>query len=78
MYIPPRKQTVLTRAGYIGLQIRSMNKRGRSLSIAGSVKKDSRPSLAGWPRAVILPGLPQTRTCIFDAYGSSGHGLAAR
>ena len=33
---------------------------------------------AGWPRAVILPGLPQTRTCIFDAYGSSGHGLAAR
>ena len=27
MYIPPRKQTVLTRAGYIGLQIRSMNKR---------------------------------------------------
>jgi hypothetical protein len=26
MYIPLRKQKVLTRAGYIGLQIRSMNK----------------------------------------------------
>jgi prophage tail gpP-like protein len=35
VYIPVRKQTVLTRAGYIGLQIRSMNKWGRSLSIAG-------------------------------------------
>ena len=35
MYIPLRKQKVLTRAGYIGLQIRSMNKWGRSLSIAG-------------------------------------------
>ena len=23
------------------------------------------------------PGLPQTRTCIFDAYGSSDHGLAS-
>ena len=26
MYIPLRKQKVLTRAGYIGLEIRSMNK----------------------------------------------------
>ena len=58
MYIPPRKQTVLTRAGYIGLQIRSMNKRGRSLSIAGSVKKrlptkPGRVAPGGYP-----PGAP--------------------
>ena len=33
--------------------------------------------MARWPRAVTLPGLPQTRTCIFDAYGSSDHGLAS-
>jgi hypothetical protein len=32
--------------------------------------------MARWPRAVGRPGLPQTRTCIFDAYGSSDHGLA--
>ena len=33
--------------------------------------------MARWPRAVARPRLPQTRTCIFDAYGSSDHGLAA-
>ena len=26
----------------------------------------------GWPRAVSRPGLPQTRTCAINAFGSSG------
>jgi hypothetical protein len=33
---------------------------------------------ARWPRTVAHPGLPQTRTCTFSAYGSSDQGLAAR
>ena len=34
--------------------------------------------MAGWPRAIAHPGLPQIRTCAISAYGSSGHGFAAR
>ena len=65
MYIPPRKQTVLTRAGYIGLQIRSMNKRGRSLSIAGSVKKrlPTKPVPFNFPKEVAMTGFRLTRSC---------------
>ena len=33
---------------------------------------------AGWPWVVAHPGLPQTRTCAIDAYGSSNHGFAGR
>ena len=29
----------------------------------------------GWPRAVSRPGLPQTRTCAINAFGSSMNGL---
>ena len=36
-YIPPRKQKVLTRAGYMGLQMRNNEQMGRGLSIAGRV-----------------------------------------
>ena len=36
------------------------------------------PVLAGWPWVVAHPGLPQTRTCAINAYGSSSHGFAAR
>jgi len=43
----------------------------------GARGRNGKSSLARWPRAVACPGLPQTRTCIFDAYGSSDHGLAA-
>ena len=32
--------------------------------------------LAGWPRAVARPGLPQIRTCAIRASGSSCHGFA--
>jgi hypothetical protein len=31
----------------------------------------------GWPRAVTRPGLPQTRTCAINAFGSSGYTFAA-
>jgi hypothetical protein len=34
-YIPLRKEKVLTRAGYIGLQMRINEQMGRGLSIAG-------------------------------------------
>ena len=34
-------------------------------------------SLAGWPRVVALPRLPQIRTCAIRASGSSDHGIAA-
>ena len=34
--------------------------------------------LAGWPREVALPGLPQIRTCGTPASGSSGRGFATR
>jgi len=30
----------------------------------------------GWPRAVARPGLPQTRTCATNAFGSSGYPFA--
>ena len=30
----------------------------------------------GWPRAVARPGLPQTRTCAINAFGSSGYPFA--
>jgi transposase len=32
--------------------------------------------LAGWPRRIAPPGLPQIRTCPIQASGSSGHGFA--
>ena len=35
-------------------------------------------AMAGWPRAVAGPGLPQIRTCGTPASGSSGHGFAER
>ena len=34
--------------------------------------------VAGWPWVVAHPGLPQTRTCAINAYGSSSYGFAAR
>ena len=30
----------------------------------------------GWPRAVFRPGLPQTRTCAINAFGSSSYPFA--
>ncbi len=30
----------------------------------------------GWPRAVSRPGLPQTRTCAINAFGSSSYPFA--
>ena len=30
----------------------------------------------GWPRAVARPGLPQTRTCAINAFGSSSYPFA--
>jgi hypothetical protein len=32
----------------------------------------------GWPRAVSRPGLPQTRTCAINAFGSSSYPFATR
>ena len=37
----------------------------------------SETAVAGWPRVVAFPGLPQIRTGPIRAYGSSGHGFAA-
>ena len=34
--------------------------------------------LAGWPRVVAHPRLPQFRACAIDALGSSDNGLAAQ
>ena len=45
---------------------------------ASSLPHGSRNSVAGWPRVVASPGLPQIRTCPIRAYGSSGHGFATR
>ena len=39
---------------------------------------DIRRALAGWPRAVAHPRLPQIRACAIDALGSSDDGLAAQ
>ena len=41
---------------------------------AASCDKDSQRT--GWPRAVSRPGLPQTRTCAINAFGSSSYHFA--
>jgi glycerophosphoryl diester phosphodiesterase len=61
---------VLTRFGYPDLAI-------SDLTLNELLELDMGSWFAGWLRAVSCPELPQTRTCIFDAYGSSDHGLAA-
>ena len=38
----------------------------------------SKELMAGWPREVTLPGLPQIRTCPIQASGSSVYGFAAQ
>ena len=38
----------------------------------------SKELMAGWPREVTLPGLPQIRTCPIQASGSSVYGFATR
>ena len=52
--------------------------------LAAELKKGSKQSEAegraiartGWPRAVSRPGLPQTRTCAINAFGSSSYPFA--
>lgn len=50
-------------------------------AIAGAVQlrpQLTRLQVAGWPRGIAPPGLPQIRTCPSRASGSSSHGFAAR
>ena len=71
--------------GSFGKNARAFCSRGRpgrkrAGSIRGGLRIDvSGPAvkMAGWPRVIAHPGLPQIRTCTTRAYGSSSDGLAA-